>query len=320
MSRVKIYTLLASTAAAGCCVLIALGGAVCFMGAAKAIPDWPTTFGGITPPSEPGAFVEYLHRVGAVVVGLLVLALAVTGLLWFRSRHWLLVPPLLALVLLAVVSTIGALVVLGSVSPVIAAVDLASALMVLSLVVTAALAGRFFQRNPDGIVHLAFRDSFSRLALGSGIALYVVLFTGLSVGNPAPGNCLGLPLWGGYPLTAGRVEWLRTAHLLLSGATSVLVVSLVVTAWIKRRTERRELLLANSAGALFVTSLVAGELAAAGGFPWSLLAIRVCATVLLWVVFTALVIREGLKAAVPEGERAGLFSPTEEKPDSSPNL
>ena len=90
-------------------------------------------------------------------------------------------------------------------------------------------------------------------------------------------------------------------------------VSLVVTAWIKRRTERRELLLANGAGALFVTSLVAGELAAAVGFPWSLLAIRVCATVLLWVVFTALVIREGLKAAVPEGERAGLFSPTEEK-------
>ena len=296
ISRVKIYTLLASTAAAGCCVLIALGGAVCFMGAAKAIPDWPTTFGGIAPPGEPGALVEYLHRVGAVVVGLLALALAATGFFWFRSRPWLLVPPLLALVLLVVVSTIGALVVLGSVSPVIAAVDLASALMVLALLVAAALAARFFLRNPDGAVRLAFRDSFSRLALGSGIALYVVLFTGLSVGTPAPGNCLGLPLWGGYPLAAGGEGWLRTAHFLLSGATGVLVVSLVVTAWIKRRTERSELLLANGAGALFVTSLVAGELAAAGGFPWSLLAIRVCATVLLWVVFTALVVREGLKS------------------------
>ncbi|MEJ2663529.1 MAG: COX15/CtaA family protein [Spirochaetia bacterium] len=298
MSGLKVYTVLAFAAVAGICVLIMLGGFVCFMEAAKAIPDWPTNFGGIAPPSEPGAFVEYLHRVGAVIVGLLIIALAVTGLRRFRSHPWLLVPPLLSLVLLAVVSTIGALVVLGSVSPAIAAVDLACALMVLALMVTAALAARFQRRHPEGTARLAFRDTFSRLALVSGVALYVVLFTGLSVGNPSPGNCLGLPLWGGPPPAAEGLEWLRTGHLMLSGAAVILVAFTAAAAWIKRRMERTQLLLANGAGVLLVVSLAAGELAAAAGFPWALMAVRVCAATLLWAVFTALIIREGLQAAV----------------------
>jgi heme A synthase len=306
MPGVRVYTVLAFTAVAGVCVLIALGGAVCFLEAAKAIPDWPAAFGGIAPPAEPGAFVEYLHRVGAVVVGLVIIALAVIGLGRFRSRPWLLLPPLLSLGLLAVVSTIGALVVLGSVSPVIAAVDLACALMVLALMVTAAQAARFLRRNPEGTVRLAFRGWFSRLALGAGITLYVVLFTGLSVGNPSPGNCLGLPLWGGPAPAAGGAEWPAAAHLILSGAAVVLVVLVVVTAWIKRRTDRTQLLLATGAGVLLAVSLAAGELAAAAGFPWSLMAVRVCAATLLWAAFTALVVREGFKAAVPEGEGAGV--------------
>jgi heme A synthase len=308
MLHIKIYASLAAAAATGCCVLIVLGGAVCFMGAAKAIPDWPASFGGITPPGEPGAFVEYLHRAGAILVGLLVFALAVTGLLWFRSRPWLFIPPLVAIVLLAVVSTIGALVVLGSVSPVIAAVDLASALMVLTLMVTTALVARFTLRHPDSTIRLTFRDMFSRLVLGSGLVLYVVLFTGLSVGNPAPANCLGLPLCGCSPLATGKGEWLPTAHILLSITASLLVASVVLLAWIKRHTDKLQQFLATGAGALLVTSLVAGELAAAVGFPWPLMAIRVCAITLFWTAFTALIVREGLRPAVVS-QQAKVISP-----------
>jgi heme A synthase len=43
---------LSAAAAAVTWLLIMLGGAVCFTGSAKAIPDWPTSFGRLAPPGS----------------------------------------------------------------------------------------------------------------------------------------------------------------------------------------------------------------------------------------------------------------------------
>ncbi len=303
MTSLKAYTLLASIALASVCILMVLGGAVSFMGAAKAIPDWPSTFGSILPPAELGAFVEYLHRVMAVIVGLLVVALAVIGLLKFRARPWLLVPPLLTMVLLAVVSTVGALVVLGSVSPIVAAVDVASALMVLALMVTMVQVGLYLLRHPQGTIRLGFRDPFSKLALSATAVLYVVLLSGLSVGIPSPANCLGLPLWNHALSLAGHGSWLRTGHFLLSNVAVVLVFLVAITSWTQSRLQTPRRFLATAAFLLLITSIGASELAAAHGFPWSLMAIRVSTATLLWAALTALVVHEGLQAALPETEK-----------------
>jgi protoheme IX farnesyltransferase len=310
MPRMRTYANLTLAAAAVGSVLIVLGGAVCFMEAAKAIPDWPASFGGIAPPAEPGAFVEYLHRVAAAIVAGLVIAAAVIGLRRYRSHPWLSIPPAVAVALLGLVSTVGALVVLTTVSPALAALDLASALMVLALMVTSTLVARRLRRNPGHRGRLAFRDPFSRLTLAAGAALYVVLATGLSVGNPAPGNCLGLPLWGGFSLTPGRQGWLAVSHLLLSGVAAALVVAVVVMAWLKRRAETVSLCLASGVGALLFGLLLTGELAAARGFPWSLMAIRVCSAAVLWGVLVALAVWEGLRATAPATERAGGAPPS----------
>jgi protoheme IX farnesyltransferase len=297
MRPVKRYASLTLAAAAVSGVLIVLGGAVCFMDAAKAIPDWPLSFGLIVPPAAPGAFVEYLHRTAAAVVAILVLIIAVIGLRRFRSSPWLVVPPLLTAGLLAAVGTFGALVVLSGIPPALAMVDLGSALMVLALMLTSTMAAHFLERSPEHPGRLAFRGPFPRLTLGTGAALYLVLASGLSVGNPAPGNCLGLPLWSGFALTAGSRGFLSTLQLAFSGIAGVLVVWLAAAAWRIRRTEAVSLSLATCAALFYFALLLTGELASARGFPYSLMWIRVLTATALWGAIVALAVWEGLRTA-----------------------
>ncbi len=299
MSPIARYGSLTLAAASVTLVLIMLGGAVCFLGAAKAIPDWPATFGGIAPPVGPGALVEYLHRVAAALAGLLVLASAVIGIVRFRSVPWLSVPPAVSVVLLAVVATLGALVVLSGIPPALAAVDLASALMVLALMVATTLTARFARRVPGHAGRLVFRSPFARLGLASGVSLYIVLATGLSVGTPAPANCLGLPLWGSLFTAAGRRGWLWLSQLGLSGAAGILIIATALLAWRWRRAEAVPLSLATSAAALYVAALLTGELAARRAFPIPLMAIRVLTAAALWGTLVALVAWEGLRGAAP---------------------
>jgi heme A synthase len=251
--------------------------------------------GSLVPPAEAGALVEYFHRAAAALVGLLVVASAVTALVALRSRPWLVALPFVSIGLLAVVSTVGALVVLGSVSPVVAAVDVSSALLVLALTVAAATASRRLLRDPDKTVRLAFRGPIPRFALASGIAVLAALGTGLSVGNPAPDNCFGLPLWTGSSLLSGGGNGIGIAHLVLSSAAGAFVLGLALAAWIGRRADETRFGLAIVTTVFYAAAFVSGEAAAGAGFPWHLMAIRTASTALMWAGLSLLIAREGFK-------------------------
>src|SRR5207245_9877587 len=65
---------------------IVLGGTVRGMGAGLACPDWPLCNGSLVPNVRPaGVFVEYVHRLVAVLPGLLVLFTLLAALLRFRA-------------------------------------------------------------------------------------------------------------------------------------------------------------------------------------------------------------------------------------------
>jgi heme A synthase len=83
--------LLASTLA-----LIALGGLVRITGSGLGCPDWPLCHGSIIPPFELAPWIEYMHRLAAASVSVLVLLY--TALAWWRYRAhgWLLAPAILA--------------------------------------------------------------------------------------------------------------------------------------------------------------------------------------------------------------------------------
>ena len=68
-----------------CCTLILLiaGALVTSNDAALAVPDWPLSYGSLTPPMVGGILYEHTHRVIAAIVGLLTVVLAVW--LWRRD-------------------------------------------------------------------------------------------------------------------------------------------------------------------------------------------------------------------------------------------
>jgi cytochrome c oxidase assembly protein subunit 15 len=129
---------------------IVAGATMRHLNAGLAIPDFPLVFGGLLPPAWSAAVtVHYLHRIGAMVVTLLVLATA-----WHvwnaHGGAWLRRPALLLLFLVGVQVTLGAFVILTGLQPVVNTAHVVNGALVLatSLVLTL----RSSQRTIDGFL------------------------------------------------------------------------------------------------------------------------------------------------------------------------
>jgi cytochrome c oxidase assembly protein subunit 15 len=68
-------------------ILLMAGALVTSNDAALSVPDWPLSYGTVTPPMLGGVVYEHTHRVIATGVGLLTVILA--GWLWLKEeRRW----------------------------------------------------------------------------------------------------------------------------------------------------------------------------------------------------------------------------------------
>lgn len=91
-------------------VQILIGAVMRHTGAGLAIPDFPLSYGQLLPPSFVGGIaIHFAHRVGAVVVALAIIAIAVHVFRLHRNDGWLVRPTLLLLALLVWQFTLGAL-------------------------------------------------------------------------------------------------------------------------------------------------------------------------------------------------------------------
>jgi heme a synthase len=110
--RHRLFGWLAAIAFGACYVTVLLGGNVMASGSGLACPSWPTCFGRqVIPPLTGAAGVESMHRVGALVLSLLVLAVTMGAILWERRRPALLRLALASGVTVVVQAVIGAVVV-----------------------------------------------------------------------------------------------------------------------------------------------------------------------------------------------------------------
>jgi cytochrome c oxidase assembly protein subunit 15 len=93
-------------------VQILIGATMRHTDAGLAIPDFPWVFGQLAPPQwDAKIAVHYAHRVGAVVVSIMILATTLQVFAHERSRRELVRPAVLLLVLLAMQVTLGAFVI-----------------------------------------------------------------------------------------------------------------------------------------------------------------------------------------------------------------
>jgi cytochrome c oxidase assembly protein subunit 15 len=93
---------------------IVVGATMRHTGAGLAIPDFPLAFGHLVPPQwDPKIAVHFSHRVGALLVSLLILATTAHVFYHHRTRPELRRPALLLLALLVIQITLGALTVLS---------------------------------------------------------------------------------------------------------------------------------------------------------------------------------------------------------------
>ncbi|MCI4334319.1 MAG: hypothetical protein L3K04_01600 [Thermoplasmata archaeon] len=110
--RHRLFGVLAALAFGACYVTVLLGGNVMASGSGLACPSWPTCFGTqVVPPVTGAAGVESMHRVGALGLSLLVLALTVTAILWERRRPALLRLSIACGVTVVLQAVLGAIVV-----------------------------------------------------------------------------------------------------------------------------------------------------------------------------------------------------------------
>ena len=99
--------------------LIALGGTVRVSDSGLSCPDWPLCYGRPYAPPEIHALLEESHRYTASIVSILIIALAISALIWARNEKQVLIPALMAPFFLVIQIVLGGLTVLWKLPPTI---------------------------------------------------------------------------------------------------------------------------------------------------------------------------------------------------------
>lgn len=195
-------------------VLIGVGSLVRTTGSGLGCPDWPLCHGGLLPPAERTAIIEYSHRTVASIVGALIVAQTIWA---FRDRGRDRTVALLAVVslpLLAIQAWLGKETVERELPAEVVTFHLSTALVlfaVLALIAVFAIQGPERRRllTPQ-------RRSFVRVAFIASALIGAVLVVGsYLVGSDAGFACTGWPNCPEAPIPfvdGGRLQHIHWIH------------------------------------------------------------------------------------------------------------
>ncbi len=220
-------------------------------------PDWPFCYGQILPPAgDSKAWIEWIHRTIAAVIGFEILALAVLALRDHRSRASIVWPTLGAVVLVGFQAWLGRETVrLGNSGESVTA-HLASAMALVGLLVFLTVRAGY----PAHLPRRGTSQRFTLLAAFAAAATFALLLFGSQV--TATDSALVFPDW---PLMGGTlvppVTDVTGAHVLhrwVAGVVGLIVVGVAVAAWRTQRDRRTLVRLSVGAAALFGVQVLIG--------------------------------------------------------------
>jgi protoheme IX farnesyltransferase len=214
--------------------------------------NWPTCHGGLLPPLNFHAIIEYSHRISASVVVVLVLAVAIYAWVKFRSVGSIFWPAFAALIVVGSQAFLGELVVKSNLNPHLVVAHFATSLALLALVVMTTV-NAF---RPRG-------GAFGPLAkLATAVAALTIAECILGAYVTQWGAAL---VYADWPLFDGRVipkfgqpnDTIMFVHRVVAAVLAVAIVVLLIQV---RRASKHRLLnaLAWTAAAMWILQALAG--------------------------------------------------------------
>jgi protoheme IX farnesyltransferase len=255
-------------------LLVVWGGIVRVTDSGLGCPDWPLCFGQVLPPyDDTRAWIEWIHRTLAAVVGLLVLAVWV-GALAYHRRRAIVLPATAAVVFTGFQAYLGKITVESGNSGESVTAHLAMAMIVLAALIHVAVRVHY----PADLPSRGASQRFTLLAAFAAIATYALLLFGSHVTASAAALIFGTA-WPLFPDGAvlptfdadPGVASLQAAHALHRLVAAVVGVIILVTAWVawRRATDGRWgavaarptlLALTGTVAALYAIQVIVGAL------------------------------------------------------------
>ncbi|MEE8465810.1 MAG: COX15/CtaA family protein [Dehalococcoidia bacterium] len=272
--------------------LVILGGVVRVTGSGLGCPDWPGCDGGLLPPLETKALIEFSHRVMAsLVVGPLILFLFISAWVRYRREPWILVPGSLAFGLVIAQAMLGGATVLTELpgASVMAHLAVGEAL-VACLVVLAVVAyrGPLEIGVPDWATGKTRR--FPALAMIAGAALFLLLLSGSYVTiTGSTGACFEWPLCQGEVFPDQRLQLIHMLHRYVAGIVGLFALYSLHLGF-RGRTQPIEIrVFSMVAMALIVAQIFAGAGAVWSDFSQELRALHLALATAVWIAISALI-------------------------------
>ena len=202
---------------AACTFLLLIAGAlVTSNDAGLSVPDWPLSYGSLTPPMVGGIFYEHGHRMIASFVGLLSIVLAVW--LWrvegppgplHDKKGWLRWLGVAALGAVVAQGLLGGLTVLFFLPPAVSSAHATLAQIFFATVVSIALfTSAWWEREPAFWLRDFRSPSIHTLALAAVAAVFLQLILGAAFRHKAFGI---IPHLAGAVIVTGLIFWLAGA-------------------------------------------------------------------------------------------------------------
>ena len=250
---------LAAITLATALALVTIGVIVRATDSGLGCPDWPLCHGQILPPlGDAKAWIEWIHRTIAALIGFEILGLAILAWVDHRDRRSLLWPSIAAVGLVGFQAWLGRETVrLGNSGESVTAHLAAAMLLVALLVYVTVRAGFPARLGPGG-----GSQRFTLFAAFTTLATFALLLFGSHV--TATDTALVFPDW---PLMNGTLvpalTELTSPHVLhrwVAAIVGVIVVTLAVVAWRTQRDQPTLVRLSVGAAVLFVAQVLVGGL------------------------------------------------------------
>ena len=267
--------------------LVTIGVIVRATGSGMGCPDWPLCHGQLIPPLDDyRAWIEWLHRTVAAVIGFVVLALAFIALRDHRDRPSLLWPSIGAVVLVGFQAWLGRETVRLNNSGESVTAHLAAAMALVGLLVFI-LVRAFYPARVGG---RGGSQRFTLLAAFGAVAVFALLLFGSQV--TATSQWYVFPDW---PLMNGSLlpplSEDTSAHVLhrwVAIVVGLIVAALAVAAWRTQRENKAILRLTLVAAILFPIQAVIGGLQVLTNLAGWTQTLHVALGALIWAAMAAL--------------------------------